>query len=62
MKFIEQFKFTTYQFTTEEGIEYRTDSKGSYWERLYGESWEPVFLKEEDECNAALADVVIALV
>lgn len=60
MKFIEHDIFTIHQFCTEEGIYYRMS--GSFWERLYGESWESVYLNEEEQCNAALADVVIALV
>ena len=63
MKFVEQFKYTTLHFVTEENIEYRTSTSGEYWERSYGNSWEAVYLDEEDECKkafAALADVVIA--
>jgi hypothetical protein len=35
---------------TEYGVTYRTNMEGTSWERLYGESWEPVFLDEEKQC------------
>lgn len=42
---------TVYDIETEEGIFYQTNFAGSYWERLYGESWEPVYMDEEKQCK-----------
>lgn len=35
---------------TEYGVMYRCSMDGKNWERLFGETWEPVFFGEEDEC------------
>lgn len=35
---------------TEYGVTYRTNMDGTSWERLYGESWESVYLDEEKQC------------
>ena len=56
MKFINSD--TTYFFETEDGTQYRTTGQytgsGFYWEKLYGESWEPVYsYKEETDCIQA---------
>ena len=45
--------FTLYEIETVDGIFYRTNFNGSMWERLYGESWEPVYMTEEEECLKA---------
>lgn len=45
--------YTTLYFETADGVSYRTDLGGVSWERLYGNSWEPVFLEEEDQCKDA---------
>jgi hypothetical protein len=39
--------------TTQDGVDYRTNAVGNYWERAYGESWEPVYLNEEEYCVQA---------
>lgn len=36
---------------TEYGIVYRCNMEGTEWYRLYGETWEPVFFDEEDQCK-----------
>lgn len=53
MKFIDDETFITIQLEAEDGRFYRTNKAGAYWECLYGESWEPVYLTEEDACIAA---------
>lgn len=50
MKFLSVKSRTIYEIETDTGIFYRTNINGSYWERLYGDSWEPVFMNEESEC------------
>ena len=50
MKFIEKYSYNTIQLVTDEDISYRTNEDGTAWERLYGESWESVYLDEEQEC------------
>lgn len=54
-----KFKGTdiTYFFETEDGTLYRTTGSGYFWEKLYGESWEPVYnYQEETECIQALLE------
>lgn len=52
MKFVSSD--TTYFFETEDGIQYRTTGSGYYWERLHGDSWEPVYnYQEETDCIQA---------
>jgi len=53
MKFIDNVCFKVWQLETDNGIFYRTNDSGDNWERLYGESWEPVYLTEEEECKKA---------
>lgn len=53
MIFTEKTEATTVYLTTSDGVEYRTNLKGSYWERLYGCSWEMVHSHEEELCNLA---------
>lgn len=53
MKFIDDVSWKIWQLETEDGICYRTNDSGSNWERLYGESWEPVYNNEEDQCRDA---------
>ncbi len=55
MKFVGHNTFKVWQLETEDGIYYRTTS-GNSWERLYGESWEPVYLTEEDQCKESWKD------
>jgi len=49
MKFKSDYIVKIRVIETEHGVTYRTDMSGETWERLYGESWEPVFFGEEDE-------------
>jgi hypothetical protein len=52
MKFIRTE--TAYYFEDEDGTQYRTTGSGYYWEKLYGQSWEPVYnYKEETDCIQA---------
>lgn len=44
MKFIDDETFITIQLESEDGRFYRTNKTGKYWECLYGESWESVYL------------------
>jgi hypothetical protein len=53
MKFIEHLKYTRIELETEDGTVYATNENGSSWERLYGQSWEPVYLNEEEYCVQA---------
>lgn len=59
MKFVKRIKYTTVQFEAENGTEYRTDENGYCWERLYGNSWEQIFLTEEEEdCVKAMNNYI----
>jgi predicted kinase len=58
MKFIESSAFTSILLTSDDGTEYRTSPRGTYWERLYGQSWEPVYGREEAECSVAFNEWV----
>jgi len=54
-KFIDVVETVTLYLSSDDGNEYRTDSTGSYWERLYGNSWEPILnSSDEDACRLAL--------
>ena len=53
MKFIECSIVEVDYMETEDGIQYRCNAKGENWERLYGESWEPVYFDEEKACKQA---------
>ena len=53
MKFVDDTSWKIWQLETEDGTHYRTGSDGQYWERLYGESWEPVWGDEEEQCKQA---------
>lgn len=56
MKFKEHSKYTRIELEAEDGTVYATNEKGSSWERLCGQSWEPVWSSEEDSCNAAFKE------
>ena len=56
MKFIDDASWKIWQLETADGIFYRTNDSGSNWERLYGDSWESVYLEEEERCIAAWRD------
>lgn len=53
MKFVDDFSFKIYQVETDDGLYYRTNTHGDWWERLYGESWESVYGDEETRCVEA---------
>lgn len=48
MKIVDMTEFRGWYVTTEDA-EYRTNSSGSNWERLYGASWESVWGEEEEK-------------
>jgi len=50
MKFVSDVIIKMRIIKTEYGVVYRSNIAGDDWERLYGESWKPVFFEEEDEC------------
>ena len=56
MKFIEHLKYTRIELETEDGTVYATNESGSSWECLYGQSWEPVYLDEEERCSKAFKE------
>jgi hypothetical protein len=51
-----------YKIETVDGISYRTNFNGSSWERLYGESWEPVYDDEKKRCQEVWDNVKGGLV
>ena len=53
MKFKEIETISEYYCTTDDGVYYRCNYNGTYWERLYGESWEVVHGREEVSCHIA---------
>lgn len=54
MKFSHLEQVITWHCTAQDGTEYRADSSGENWERLYGESWEPVVSYDEEKaCRVA---------
>jgi len=57
MKFKSVEPVATYYVETEDGVYYRTNYNGTVWERMYGESWESVYLDEEDQCKQAWNDL-----
>ena len=52
MKFVNDEVFKIWQIESDDGSYYRT-TNGLDWEKLYGESWEPVYFSEEDQCKEA---------